>query len=190
MISFVFVMISKTIKILNEFKTILYPTDTVWGIGCDATNEKAVDKIFKIKQRSESKSLIVLVSSSEMLLNYVSAIPEKVSCILQGSSKPTTVIYGNPKGLAQNVIAKDNTVAIRIVNGGFTHELIQQYGKPIVSTSANISGEPSPKSFEEINPSLLDSVDYIVNLPLKNKSGIASQIVKVHNDGKIEFLRK
>ncbi len=183
-------MISKTIKILNESKTILYPTDTVWGIGCDATCEKAVEKIYLIKRRSESKSLIILVDSWEMLLNYVNMIPEKVNCILTGSSKPTTVIYNNPQGLAKNVIANDNTVAIRIVNDGFAHELIQQFGKPIVSTSANISGESNPKSFKEINPTLLDSVDYIVNLPLENKSGIASQIVKVHNSGKIEFLRK
>jgi len=183
-------IINKSLEILCNGKTILYPTDTVWGIGCDATDDKAVEKIYKLKQRSESKSLIILVNSWEMLLNYVDMIPEKVSCILTGSSKPTTVIYNNPKGLAGNVIANDNTVAIRIVNNGFAHELIQQFGKPIVSTSANISGEPNPKSFEEINPSLLDSVDYIVNLPLENKSGIASQIVKVHNDGKIEFLRK
>ena len=179
-----------TIAALAKGNTILYPTDTVWGLGCDATNKNAVEKIFKIKQRSESKSLIVLVDSWEMLLNYVDVIPEKVNCILTGSSKPTTVIYSNPKGLAENVIANDNTVAIRIVNDGFAHELIQKFGRPIVSTSANISGESNPKSFEEINPTLLDSVDYIVNLPLENKSGIASQIVKVHNDGKIEFLRK
>lgn len=190
MIIFVIVILTTTLRILNESNTILYPTDTVWGIGCDATDKNAVEKIFKIKQRSESKSLIVLVDSWKMLLKYVDVIPEKVNCILTGSSKPTTVIYSNPKGLAENVIAKDDTVAIRIVNDGFAHELIQKYGKPIVSTSANISGEPNPKSFEEINPTLLDSVDYIVDLPLENKNGIASQIVKVHNDGKIEFLRK
>lgn len=183
-------MIAKTIKILSESKTILYPTDTVWGVGCDATNEKAVAKIYKIKQRAESKSLIVLVDSWEMLLKYVEVIPNKVSCIIKGSSKPTTVIYSNPKRLAKNVIANDNTIAIRIVTDGFTHDLIKEFGKPIVSTSANISGDLSPKSFEEINPTLLDSVDYIVNLPLENNNGIASQIVKVHSSGKIEFLRK
>jgi len=183
-------MIHKTITILKQSKTILYPTDTVWGIGCDATDDKAVEKIYKIKQRLESKSLILLVDSWEMLLNYVDVVPEKVSCILTGSSKPTTVIYSNPISLAQNVIASDNTVAIRIVTEGFAHDLIQEFGKPIVSTSANISGEPSPKSFEEINPTLLDKVDYIVNLPLENKNGITSQIVKVHSDGKVEFLRK
>ncbi len=183
-------MITKIIYILNDGKTILYPTDTVWGLGCDATDKKAVEKIYKVKQRSESKSLIILVDSWEMLKKYIDVVPNKVSCILQGSSKPTTVIYKNPKGLAKNVIASDNTVAIRIVNDGFAHELIKEFGKPIVSTSANISGESSPKYFEEINPALLDSVDYIVNLPLENKNGIASQIVKVHDDGKIEFLRK
>lgn len=182
--------IQNSLEVLNIKKTILYPTDTVWGIGCDATDEKAVEKIYQIKQRSESKSLIILVDGWEMLQKYIEVIPVKASCVLKGSSKPTTVIYKNPKGLAKNVVAIDNTVAIRIVKDGFAHELIQQFGKPIVSTSANISGEPSPKSFEEINPLLLDKVDYIVNLPLENNNGIASQIVKVHNDGKIEFLRK
>lgn len=182
--------VEKSIKKLNDEELILYPTDTIWGVGCDATNEKAVAKIYEIKQRSDSKSMIVLVNSWEMLEQYVKNIPKNVSCILEGSSKPTTVIYQNPKGLAKNVIAKDNTVAIRIVKDEFCQQLIQQFGKPIVSTSANISGEPTPKSFDEINPILLDSIDYIVNLPLENRSGIASQIVKVHNDGNIEFLRK
>ncbi len=182
--------IQKSLKVLNIKKTILYPTDTVWGIGCDATNKNAVDKIYKLKQRSESKSLIILVDSWEMLQKYVEVIPEKVSCILKGSSKPTTVIYSNPKGLAKNVIAKDNTIAIRIVQDEFCKKLIQQFGKPIVSTSANISGEPSPKSFDEINPLLLDKVDYVVNLPLQNNRGVTSQIVKVSDTGKIEFLRK
>ena len=182
--------INTSLELLKQRKTILYPTDTVWGIGCDATNIKVVEEIYKIKQRSNSKSMIILVSSWEMLQKYIGEVPLKVSCILKGSSKPTTVIYENPIGLAKNVIASDNTVAIRIVKEGFTHELIQQFGKPLVSTSANISGEPTPKSFEEINPLLLDKVDYIVNLPLLNSRGIASQIVRVSKDGKIDFSRK
>jgi L-threonylcarbamoyladenylate synthase len=183
-------IILEAVENLKKSKIILYPTDTVWGTGCDATNIKAVEKIYKIKKRSESKSLIILVDGWEMLQKYVDVIPAKVSCILKGSSKPTTVIYNSPNGLARNVIAQDNTVAIRIVNEGFSHELIREFGKPIVSTSANISGKPSPKNFNEINPTLLDSVDYIVNLPLENNKGITSQIVKVYSDGKIEFLRK
>lgn len=182
--------LQKSLSALKTGGIILYPTDTVWGIGCDATDENAVEKIFKIKQRSESKSLIILVDSWEMLQKYISRIPAKVSCMLEGSSKPTTVIYQNPIGLAKNVIAQDNTVAIRIVKDEFCKQLIHQFGKPIVSTSANISGEPTPKSFDEINPLLLESVDYVVNLPLENKRGVTSQIVKVHNNGKIEFLRK
>ena len=182
--------VAEVCKKLNNSETILYPTDTVWGIGCDATNIKAVERIYKIKQRSDSKSMIVLVASWEMLQQYIKEIPLKVNCILEGSSKPTTVIYENPNGLAKNVVGSDNTVAIRIVKEGFTHELIQQFGKPLVSTSANISGESTPKSFDEINPLLLDRVDYIVNLPLQNSRGVASQIVRVSKDGKIDFLRK
>lgn len=188
--SFMSSSINNILNILDKSKTILYPTDTVWGIGCDATNEKAVAKIYQLKQRSDSKSMIILVDSWVMLENYIKEIPLKVNCILEGSSKPTTVIYQNPIGLAKNVIASDNTVAIRIVKDGFAHDLIQQFGKPIVSTSANISGELTPKSFDEINPLLLDKVDYIVNLPLENPNGIASQIVRVSKNGKIDFLRK
>lgn len=178
---------------LESFKkkeVIIYPTDTIWGIGCDATNEKAVAKIYKLKQRSESKSLIILVDSWAMLEIYVKEIPAKVNCIIKGSNKPTTVIYSNPVGLAKNVIAQDNTVAIRIVNDEFCKRLIQQFGKPIVSTSANISGIAAPKCFDEIDKSLLNKVDYVVNLHLDKKQSIASQIVKVNSSGEIEFIRK
>ena len=182
--------ISKSLEILQNKGVIIYPTDTIWGIGCDATNENAVSRIYKIKKRIESKSLIILVDSWDMLEKYIIDIPAKVNCIIQGSSKPTSVIYNNPKGLAKNVIAKDNSVAIRIVKDDFCKLLIEKFGKPIVSTSANYSGKSAPKNFGEIEKSLLEKVDYVVSLQHNKKQGIASQIVKVDNKGKIEFIRK
>jgi L-threonylcarbamoyladenylate synthase len=166
---------------LQARKTILYPTDTVWGIGCDATDKKAVAKIFQIKQREESKSLIVLVDSLDMLLTHV-AVPEKALQIIKKSTRPTTIIYPNPIGLAANVLAADNTVAIRIVQDDFCAQLITKFRKPIVSTSANISGEMTPKSFKEIGPAILESVDYIVNLHREKITHKSSTILKIEND--------
>ena len=175
---------------LNNQQTILYPTDTVWGIGCDATSEEAVKKIFEIKQREESKSLIILVDGIPMLKKYIDAIPEKVVELLKTVEKPTTIIYKNPKGLAKNVVAQDNTVAVRIVKHKFCQQLIAQFGKPIVSTSANVSGEETPSSFEKIGTSILNSVDYIVNLPQENESLSSSTILRLLDDGEFEVLRK
>ncbi len=182
--------LKNTLNILKKGGLFLYPTDTVWGIGCDATEENAVKKVFDLKRRTESKSLIILVDSWEMLQQYIKKIPPKVSCVLEGSSRPTSVIYKNPKGLADNVIANDNTVAIRIVNDDFCKRLIKKFGKPIVSTSANYSGKSTPKSFSEIDETLIDKVDYVVNLNREKKFGVSSQIVKIDHKGKIDFLRK
>jgi len=181
---------SLSLNALNKNHTILYPTDTVWGIGCDATSEEAVQKIFDIKQRAESKSLIILVDGVEMLKEYVSDIPEKVIELLKNTQKPTTIIYKNPRGLAKNVIAQDNTVAVRIVKHAFCEKLIARFGKPIVSTSANVSGEETPSSFEKIATSILNSVDYIVNLPLENESANSSTILRLLDSGEFEMLRK
>jgi len=174
---------------LEKEELIVYPTDTIYGIGCDATSSKAVSQVFEIKQREESKSLIVLVSSIVMLNKYVEIIPKEIINYLKTNEKPTTIIYNNPLNLAKNIIAKDNTIAIRIVFKGFCHELIKTFGKPIVSTSANISNKPAPINFKDIDESILSKVDYVVNLPLENKSNKPSTIIKFVN-GKIEFLRK
>lgn len=182
--------ILKALEVLEHKGVIIYPTDTIWGIGCDATDEAAVAKVYELKQRSESKSLIILVDSWQMLERYISKIPAKVSCIIEGSSKPTSVIYQSPKGLAKNVVASDNTVAIRIVNDAFCKALIRKFDKPIVSTSANISGKAAPKNFSEIEASLLNKADYVVNLHLEKNQHTASQIVRVDSSGKIEFIRK
>lgn len=169
--------------------TILYPTDTVWGIGCDATESVAVAKIYKLKNREESKSLIILVSSINMLKKYVS-VPKKAIEIIKNAEKPTTIIYQNPKNIAFNAISsEDNTVAIRIVQDDFCRKLIKKFGKPIVSTSANISGDATPKSFSEISQPILESVDYIVSLQQERKTTKSSTILKIE-DNKIIVLRE
>ncbi|CAM1341075.1 L-threonylcarbamoyladenylate synthase [Tenacibaculum amylolyticum] len=175
-------MINECLKKISEGGTILYPTDTVWGLGCDATNEEAVAEIYKIKNREESKSLIVLVDSLEMLQQHV-LVPQKAIEILENTEKPTTIIYNNPKGIAQNIINKeDNTLAIRIVKNEFCESLIKAFGKPIVSTSANVSGNPTPKSFSEIEKAILDSVDYIVNLHQDKIATKSSTILKIDGE--------
>lgn len=174
---------------INNKEVFLYPTDTVWGLGCDATDEEAVNKIFKTKNRAESKSLIILVDSIEMLKDYIDIIPEEALHILNEATRPTTIIYNNPKGLAKNVVASDNTVAIRIVKHDFCQKLIENLGKPIVSTSANVSGEPTPKTFSEISKAILESVDYVVDLQHDSKSDKSSRILKINTDGTIEVIR-
>jgi len=181
--------LNNSLNVLRNQKTLLYPTDTVWGIGCDATSEDAVAKVFEIKQRSESKSLVILVDSFEMLKKYIPKVSEAVLDLLKKTTNPTTIIYENPIGLSKNVVAADNTVAIRIVQNEFCRRLINQFGKPIVSTSANMSGNPTPKSFAEIEPSILDSVDYVVNLQREDVNEKSSTILKVDEKGTITVLR-
>lgn len=176
-------ILESSLLALQKGKTILYPTDTVWGLGCDATNVEAVKKIYKIKKREESKSLIVLVDSIEMLKKYIKNVPEKALNIIKQSKKPTTIIYNNPVGIAENIINKvDNTIAIRIIKNLFCEKMIKDFGKPIVSTSANISGAPTPKSFFEISKSILTSVDYVVDLHTEKISTKSSIILKVDNE--------
>lgn len=181
--------INKAKEILTNKKILLYPTDTVWGIGCDATSKESVAKVFEIKQRSESKSLIILVDGIEMVQKYIPNIPSKVLGLLQNIEKPTTIIYNNPIGLASNVIAKDNTVAIRIVQSDFCKQLITSFGKPIVSTSANVSGQQTPKSYKEIDTVILDSVDYVVNLNREEINDKSSTILRIDDNGEIIVLR-
>jgi L-threonylcarbamoyladenylate synthase len=181
--------IEKSLKILQKKEILLYPTDTVWGIGCDATSEAAVSKIYTIKQRAESKSLIILVDEIEMLQQYIPTISKEIKALLSKTTNPTTIIYNNPIGLAKNVVAQDNTVAIRIVQNDFCKQLIAAFGKPIVSTSANISGNETPKSFKEIAQPILESVDYVVNLHREERNEKSSTILKVAENGEIIVLR-
>ncbi len=182
-------LINKTLVVLKEAKVILYPTDTVWGIGCDATQETAVNKIFKIKKRSESKSLIVLVSNIEMLENYVIDVPVRIKKYLKSVNQPVTIIYKASTKLAKNVIAKDGTVAIRIVSNGFCNDLIKNFKKPIVSTSANLATFPTPSSFNEIDDVIKQKVAFIVDFDKNNISSKPSKIIKFEGD-KIRVLRK
>ena len=172
---------------LENGKVILYPTDTVWGLGCDATNFEAVSKIYQLKNRKESKSLIVLVSSINMLKKYVS-VSKKVIKILKSVKKPTTIIYNKPKGFAKNTVATDNTIAVRIVQDEFCRKLIKRFGKPIVSTSANVSTKLTPKSFKEISTPILEGADYIVNLH-QNKVNIKSSTILKVDGNDILVLR-
>ena len=144
--------IDKSIEILNAGGLILYPTDTVWGIGCDATNEEAVKKIYQLKQRPDSKTMICLVANDAMLERHVEQVPDIAYDILDLSEKPVTIVYDHPKGVAKNLIAQDNTLAIRVASDQFCKHLIQKFKKPLVSTSANIAGEPTPRSYVDERP--------------------------------------
>lgn len=182
--------INSCLKILASGGLILYPTDTVWGIGCDATNEEAVKKVYALKNRDNSKALICLVANDAMLERHVEKVPELAYDIMDLSTKPTTIIYDSPKDVAQNLIATDNTLAIRVASDKFCQYLINKFRKPIVSTSANVSDEPSPKAFHEISESILKGVDYVVNLPPEQPHAVPSAIIKLGNDGTVKVIRE
>lgn len=177
-------------EVIKKGGIILYPTDTVWGIGCDATNEEAVKKIYDLKKRAESKSMIVLVNSDRLLYNVFNQIPEVAFDILDCSEKPTTLVLDNPKNVAKNIIAADNSLGIRIVNTPFCFRLIERMKKPLVSTSANISGTDTPTSFSEISDEIKNGVDYIVGLDRELKRAKSSTVIKLTNDSKVTILRK
>ena len=178
------------IDILKKGGLILYPTDTVWGIGCDATNADAIDKIFELKKRSEAKALICLVSDFKMLNEYVENVPEVAYDILKHAARPTTIIYDDPIRIAENIVAPDNTLGIRVTKEAFSKELTRRFRRPVVSTSANISGQPTPQSFNQISDEILKGVDYVVNLQRSKKSSKASAIIKLSTDGKVKVIRK
>lgn len=184
------ISVEKALETLVNKGVILYPTDTVWGIGGDATSCEVASKIFRIKNRAESKSFILLVSDIQMLKRYIN-VNEQVIDFLKQQKRPTSVVYENPIGLASNVIAPDNTVAIRIVQNEFCQRLISKFNKPIISTSANMSGFPTPISFQAIAPEIKNAVDYIVPYEQNQTStATASQLVKVAPNGEIIYLRQ
>jgi len=178
------------IKHLKRGEIILYPTDTVWGLGCDATNSEAVNRINELKKRNDSKSLICLVSDFKMLQQYVEDVPEVAYDILKYSDKPTTIIYEKPIRVAENIIAPDNTLGIRVVRNPFLNKLLKKFKKPIVSTSANFSDQPTPSKFEEIDPNLIKLVDYISKAPDISKLKKSSTIIKISNDSSVKIIRK
>ncbi len=181
--------INNTLKILKEGGIILYPTDTVWGIGCDASNPEAVQKVYNLKQREDSKALICLVADDRMLKKYVNEIPFAAKNIIDIADKPTTIIYDEAKNLAPNLIAEDNTIAIRIPDDEFCYWLSRKFNGAIVSTSANISGQPTPKSYKEIAPEVIKGVDYVVNLHHEKICAKPSSIIKLSNSGIVKIIR-
>ena len=176
--------ITQALEVLQDGGVILYPTDTIWGLGCDATNRDAIQKIYNIKQRKESKALITLVSDKKMLKKLTDSVPDT-----DITSDPTTVIYHNIEGLSDNLLAEDGTAAIRIVQDNFCKQLIKIFGKAIVSTSANISGTKSPKQFSDITDEIINNADYIVNLRKKEIRESCSRIIKIEKNGSITKLR-
>lgn len=182
--------INTACEYLSQGKSILYPTDTVWGIGCDATNEQAVQNIYNIKERSDSKSMIILVSNFLMLQEYVPEVPFQAIEIMDEVSEPLTVIYPSAKGLAKNLLASDGSIGIRIPNDEFCKSMISKFGKPIVSTSANISGQAPASCFSTVNPIIVDRVDYVVDYRRDDtRKANPSMIVKVNTDGTITRIR-
>ncbi|OYD44056.1 L-threonylcarbamoyladenylate synthase [Sphingobacterium cellulitidis] len=183
--------LNQALETLKSGGLILYPTDTIWGIGCDATNPEAVEKIFALKGRDKGKSMIILLGNDNQLVSYVREVPEVAYELLDASEKPLTIIYSNAKNLAPNAIAEDGSIGIRVVNHPFCEQLLQRFRKPIVSTSANISGEPSARNFSEISEDIIQGVDYVVKFGQQELSnGTASTIMKLDPSGKFEFIRK
>ena len=186
-------------EIIKEGGIILYPTDTVWGIGCDATNPDAVAKIYKLKQRAETQSMICLMNGEKMMYNVFKDIPEVAWQIMdisdpsdseQAKQKPITLILDNPRNVAPNLIAPDKTLGIRIVKEPFCFKLLERMKKPLVSTSANISGQPTPIAFKDISPEIIKGVDYVVNLDREKIARKPSTIIKLTSDSQVKVIRK
>ncbi|HOB23455.1 MAG TPA: L-threonylcarbamoyladenylate synthase [Kaistella sp.] len=178
------------IQTLKSGGTILYPTDTIWGIGCDATNIDAIEKIFEIKKREKTKSMIILVESEKRLQDLVD-VPEMAWEIMDLSEKPVTIIYDHPKGLPKELLAEDGSIGIRLVKNDFLKKLISKLNQPLVSTSANFSGEKSPMKFSDISHEIVDSVDFVVE---ENQDKVSeysgSSIIRVWSDGRIKVIRE
>ena len=183
-------IIQQALDVLKSGGLILYPTDTVWGIGCDATNEQAVAKVYALKRREDSKSLVLLASDLDMVAKHIRQIPSIAIDLVEVNDSPMTIIYPGAQYLAPNAVAADGTVGIRIPDHEFCHELIRRFRRPIVSTSANISGEPTPKRFDEISEEIRAGVDYAVPKALEaGSTGKASQIIKIGLSGEVEIIR-
>ncbi len=183
--------IKNAVRVLKAGGVILYPTDTVWGIGCDATNAEAVAKVYQIKHRDDSKALICLVDSDARLQRYVRNVPAVAWDLLDTAIKPTTVILDGAVNLASNLIAEDGSIALRITKEPFSHELCYRFQKALVSTSANISGEPAAQNYADISQELLDSVDYVCwSRRQEHKPHTPSSIIRLRPDGEVTIIRK
>src|SRR5690606_22881976 len=183
--------IHNALEVLRAGGLILYPTDTIWGIGCDATNPAAVERVYQLKGRDQSKSLIVLLDNENKLPGYIQEVPEIAYQLIEYTERPLTIVYSGAKNLAPNLIAEDGSIGIRIVNHAFCSPLLRRLRKPLVSTSANLSGQPSPKNFSEIAPEIIDGVDYVVSYDQDNSgTGTASIVMKLEPGGKFSFIRR
>ena len=182
--------IRKTLEVLRNGGVILYPTDTIWGLGCDATNDDAVRRIFEIKKRSDHKSMLVLLDDAGKIASYAD-VPDIALDLIEVADKPTTIIYPNAKRLAPSLVAEDGTIGIRITREEFTVSLLHRFNRPLVSTSANISGMPSPRFYAEVSDEIRNAVDYIVDYRRNDHQPVApSSILKIGMKGEIEIIRK
>jgi L-threonylcarbamoyladenylate synthase len=183
--------ITLALEVLRNGGLILYPTDTIWGIGCDATNPEAVERIYKLKQRADNKSMLVLIDSENRLSQYIDEVPEIAWQLIDVADKPLTIIYPGAKNLAKNLVAEDGSIGIRLVKDEFCEKLMERFKKPIVSTSANISGEKSPAIFDEISEIIKQGVDYVVNWKQDDiQPSIPSSIIKIDSAGRFTIIRK
>ena len=179
------------LKVLKEGGIILYPTDTIWGIGCDATNTEAVQKIYRLKQRDEAKSMIILLDNDNKLQSYINDVPELAYDLIEFAENPLTLVMPGAKNISPALIAADGSVGVRVSDHPFCQQLIQRLRKPLVSTSANISGKPSPQYFSQIDQEIIDGVDYVVDIDqhsMEIKS--PSTIMRLSPNGSFEFIRR
>lgn len=182
--------IKNAVECMRKGGVILYPTDTVWGIGCDATNAEAVAKVYKIKQREDSKALICLIDSDNRMARYFRDVPNVAWELIDVAVKPTTVILDNATGVANNLVAEDGSLAMRVTKEPFSHELCYRFQKPIVSTSANISGQPAAQNYCDIDPVLLEAVDYVCwSRRQEHKPHTPSSIIKLSANGEVKIIR-
>lgn len=182
--------LKNAVSILQQGGVILYPTDTIWGLGCDATNEKAVQRIFEIKKRMDTKAMLVLLDSAAKIQTYISEMPEIAWDLIELSEKPITIIYPQAKNLASNLVGEDKSIGIRITHELFSKSLCERFRKPIVSTSANISGEKSPLNFSDISDEIISKVDYVVKYKQEEIcNNTPSSIVKIDPGNVIKIIR-
>ncbi|MDR1681764.1 MAG: threonylcarbamoyl-AMP synthase [Candidatus Symbiothrix sp.] len=183
--------LNKACEILRKGGVILYPTDTIWGIGCDATNEKAVERIYQIKQRTDSKAMLVLLDSTAKLDFYVNELPSIALDVIEVADRPQTIVFDDAKNVAPQLIAADGSLGIRITNERFSQSLCRRLRKPLVSTSANISGQPAPAVFSEISDEIIQAVDYVVDYRRDDASkSKSSSIIRLGKGGQIKIIRE
>lgn len=183
--------LKKALEVLKNGGVILYPTDTIWGLGCDATNESAIEKIYAIKKRNDNKKMLVLANTENMVERYVEEMPEIAYDLIAASVKPLTIIYEHAKNLPSSILGENNSIGFRITEESFTKSLLERFRKPIISTSANIHTEPSPANFSEISEEIIKAADYVVKYRQDEMvKNVASSIIKLNFDGTFKIIRE